>query len=138
LLVGEQASGESAHRRSADVFVCAYAPHSLLFPRASAIIHHGGIGTLAQALRSGRPQLIVPHFADQLDNAARAAGLGVARVASARRHCAASAARDLSYLLGDGGYAERAREVGGLLAGEDGAAHGARIVLDRLEQLGRK
>jgi UDP:flavonoid glycosyltransferase YjiC (YdhE family) len=138
LLVGEQASGEFAHCESAEVFVCAYAPHSLLFPRASAIIHHGGIGTLAQALRSGRPQLIVPHFADQLDNAARAAGLGVARVASARRHSMISATHDLNCLLGEGIYAERAREVGGLLAGEDGAAQGARIVLDRLERLGRK
>ncbi len=138
LLVGEQAAGEFAHLGSGEAFVCAYAPHSLLFPRASAIVHHGGIGTLAQALRSGRPQLIVPHFADQLDNAARAARLGVARVASPRRHCMATAIRELQRLLGEGGHVQRARQVGGLLAGEDGAAQGARIVLDRLEGLGRK
>jgi len=138
LLVGEQGLGEFAHVGSAEVFVCAYAPHSLLFPRAAAIVHHGGIGTLAQALRSGRPQLIVPYFADQLDNAARTARLGVGRISSPRRYNGASASRDLDRLLDDAGYLARAREVAESLAGEDGAARAARIVLDRLEQLGRK
>jgi rhamnosyltransferase subunit B len=138
LLVGEQGLGEFAHLGSAEAFVCAYAPHSLLFPRAAAIVHHGGIGTLAQALRSGRPQLIVPYFADQLDNAARTARLGVGRISSPRSYNGASARRDLDRLLDDGRYLARAREVAESLAGEDGAAQGARIVLDRLGQLGRK
>jgi rhamnosyltransferase subunit B len=142
LLVGEGSVGHSARLASADVFVCAYAPHSLLFPRAAAVIHQGGIGTLAQALRSGRPQLIVPFFADQLDNAARAARLGVARISSPRRYARASTSLDLERLLGSGlggsDYLTRAREVGESLAGEDGAAQAARIVLDTLEQLERK
>jgi rhamnosyltransferase subunit B len=135
LLAGERA-GELAHLNSPQVFVCPYAPHSQLFPRAAAIVHHGGIGTLAQALRSGRPQLIVPHFADQPDNAARAERLGVARVASPGRYRAAPASRDLGRLLGDGRYLARAQEAAAFLAAEDGAARGARIVLDTLEQLG--
>ena len=135
LLAGELA-GEFAHLSSPQVFVCPYAPHSQLFTRAAAIAHHGGIGTLAQALRSGRPQLIVPHFADQPDNAARAERLGVALVSSPGRYRAASAQRDLHRLLGDGRYLTRAREVSDVLAAEDGALQGARIVLDRLEQLG--
>jgi rhamnosyltransferase subunit B len=138
LLVGEQALGDFAHLASAEVFVCAYAAHSLLFPRAAAIVHHGGIGTLAQALRSGRPQLIVPYFADQIDNAARTARLGVARVSSPRRYREASASRDLNRLLGDAAYAARAAKVGESVASEDGAAQAARIVLDMLERLGRK
>ena len=52
-----------------DVFITPYAPHSLLFPRALAVVHHGGIGSTAQGLRAGRPQLITPGFADQFDNA---------------------------------------------------------------------
>jgi len=138
LLAGDQAIGDLAREDPADVFVCAYAPHSLLFPRAAAVVHHGGIGTLAQALRSGRPQLIVPYFADQLDNAARTVRLGVGRISSPRSYNGASASRDLGRLLDDGRYLARAREVAGSLAGEDGAAQAARIVLDRLEQLGRK
>jgi rhamnosyltransferase subunit B len=135
LLVGEEAACEFARMASREVFICPYAPHSQLLPRAAAIIHHGGIGTLAQALRAGRPQLIVPYFADQLDNAARAERLGVARVLSPRRYRAASASRDLVRLLGDGRYQARARGVGESLAAEDGALRAARIVLDTLEHL---
>lgn len=51
----------------------AYAPHSELFPRASFVVHQGGIGTTAQGLRAGVPQLIVPYAHDQFDNARRAA-----------------------------------------------------------------
>jgi rhamnosyltransferase subunit B len=138
LLVGDAASGACAQLQSAEVFVCSYAPHSLLMPRAAAVIHHGGIGTLAQALYSGRPQLIVPFFADQPDNASRAARLGVARIVPPRRYCAARASREIACLLGGDAYLGRARAVGDSLAAEDGAAEGARIVLDRLERLGGK
>ncbi|MGC1523080.1 MAG: glycosyltransferase, partial [Steroidobacteraceae bacterium] len=133
LLVGERAGNEMAHLSCKEIFVAAYAPHSTLFPRAAAIVHHGGIGTLAQALRSGRPQLIVPHFADQPDNAARTRRLGVARILPPRRYSATSVRRDLARLLGNGRYVERARRIGESLMGEDGAARAARILLDTLE-----
>lgn len=50
-----------------------------LAPRASALIHHGGIGTAAQGLRAGLPQMLAPLFFDQFDNAARLEALGVGR-----------------------------------------------------------
>jgi rhamnosyltransferase subunit B len=59
-----------------------YAPHSLLFPHAAAIIHHGGVGTMGQALRSGKPQLIVPFMGDQFDHARRLENLGAGISAS--------------------------------------------------------
>lgn len=136
LLVGELTTREFAQLNSPDVFACPYAPHSQLFPRAAAIVHHGGIGTLAQALNSGRPHLIVPYFADQLDNAARAERLGVAQVLSPSRYRAASASRAFVQLLGESRYAACARRVGETLAAEEGAEGAARIVLDRLAQLG--
>lgn len=55
-----------------------YASFSELFPRSAAVVHHGGIGTLSQALRAGIPQLIRPMAYDQFDNASRASRLGVA------------------------------------------------------------
>jgi UDP:flavonoid glycosyltransferase YjiC (YdhE family) len=54
-----------------------YAPLQRLAPRAAALVHHGGIGTLAQGLKAGIPQLVMPLFFDQPDNAARLAALGV-------------------------------------------------------------
>jgi UDP:flavonoid glycosyltransferase YjiC (YdhE family) len=51
-----------------------------LAPRGAALVHHGGIGTTAQALRAGIPQLITPVFFDQPDNARRIAALGVGQL----------------------------------------------------------
>jgi hypothetical protein len=50
-----------------------------LAPLARALVHHGGIGTCAQALRAGIPQLVAPVFFDQPDNATRIEALGVGR-----------------------------------------------------------
>ena len=46
-----------------------YAPFSVLFPRAAAIVHQGGVGTTGQAMRSGRPMLVMPYAHDQAGNA---------------------------------------------------------------------
>ncbi|WP_069998982.1 glycosyltransferase [Cellulosilyticum sp. I15G10I2] len=48
-----------------NVFVADKAPHRLLFNKAKGIIHHGGVGTMAEALLSGVPQLIIPFTVDQ-------------------------------------------------------------------------
>jgi UDP:flavonoid glycosyltransferase YjiC (YdhE family) len=53
-----------------------YVPLRALLPRAAALVHHGGIGTTAEALRAGVPQAIVPLAYDQFDNAARVEALG--------------------------------------------------------------
>lgn len=47
------------------VFLVDYAPYAWLFPRMSAVIHHGGSGTTGFALRSGFPSMVVPFTADQ-------------------------------------------------------------------------
>ncbi|NVO05432.1 MAG: glycosyltransferase, partial [Rhodoferax sp.] len=44
-------------------------PHALLFPRVAAVVHHGGSGTLASALRAGAPQVILPLILDQYHHA---------------------------------------------------------------------
>ena len=56
-----------------------YAPHALVMSRASIIVHQGGVGTTAQALRAGRPTLVVPFGQDQFDNGRRVAALGAGR-----------------------------------------------------------
>jgi UDP:flavonoid glycosyltransferase YjiC (YdhE family) len=61
-----------------------YAPLGHILPHARALVHHGGIGTCAQALRSGVPQLIHPMAYDQFDNAWRVKRLGVGNWISQR------------------------------------------------------
>ena len=66
--------------RSAAFWAGAYVPFGALLPNARALVHHGGIGTSAQALYAGVPQLVVPCAYDQFDNALRLHRLGVASV----------------------------------------------------------
>jgi rhamnosyltransferase subunit B len=61
----------------ASIFACRYAPFSRLLPRSRAFVHHGGIGTVAQCLAAGIPQLVVAMALDQPDNALRVQRLGV-------------------------------------------------------------
>jgi rhamnosyltransferase subunit B len=76
-----------------------FAPFSRLLPRCAALVHHGGIGTSAQALAAGIPQLVMPMAHDQHDNARRLANLGVARVLPASRFSARPATARLADLL---------------------------------------
>jgi len=96
-----------------------------VFPRAAAVVHQAGIGTLAQAMRAGRPQLIVPVAFDQPDNAHRAAAFGIALVAPFRKVTAARLASGLAALLDAPSDARAARAVAEALVGVDGAGHAA-------------
>lgn len=97
------------------------APHSLLFPRASVVVHQCGVGTLAQGLRSGRPVLAVPFAHDQPDNAWRAARLGTARVLYPPDYRAARVTDELSVLIKDLSYSAAAERVAELVKQEGGA-----------------
>lgn len=104
-----------------------YAPHVALFPRAAAVVHHGGIGTSAEALVAGVPMLVVPHGFDQPDNAARLRRLGVATVLPASRYRADRASR-LLQLAQVPERVERARALASRLLAADGAAQAADVV----------
>jgi sterol 3beta-glucosyltransferase len=97
------------------------APHGWLFPRMQAIVHHGGAGTTAAAIVSGRPQVIWPFGIDQPFWARRMAALGVAPPARpVRTLTSASFAAALDRALGDRAMAERAAELGARVRAEDG------------------
>lgn len=129
-------------RRALPETICAaeYAPHSLLFPRARAVVHQGGVGTVAQCLRAGRPMLIVPWSHDQPDNAWRMTRLGVGRTVRRKQWTASRVCRELGELLGrpecgperESGYTRRAEEI----AVEVGREDGCRAACDALERLG--
>ncbi len=99
-----------------------YLPYSRVFPHAAAVVHQGGIGTLAQALRAGRPQLILPIAFDQPDNAQRATALGLARVIPFAKATARRLAAELEWLLRNSSYTGKARTTAEELRSTDGAA----------------
>jgi len=106
-----------------------YAPFTQLFPRAAAIVHHGGIGTIGLAMRSGRPMLVMPCAWDQPDNAERVARKGISRTISRHRYTPARVAAELRRLLNDPAYERRAAEVGEQMRQEDGV----QVACDALE-----
>ena len=114
-------AGTLTGTRTGDVIAVDAAPHSLLFPRAAAVVQQCGIGTLGTALRSGRPILAVPFAHDQPDNAHRARRLGVARTVYPRSYRAARVVRELGRLLDDPAYARAAERVGAMVRAEGGA-----------------
>ena len=118
-------------RLASHVLLVDRAPHQLLFPRALAIVHQGGMGTTGQALRAGRPTLVVPHAHDQPDNAFRVTTLGVARTLFPGSYRAGRVARELGRLLSDSRYERRASEVASIVKAETGAEAAA----DALERL---
>jgi len=87
-----------------------YVPLGSVLPRAAAVVHHGGIGTCAEALRAGLPSLIVPFGFDQPDNAERLRRLGVARILRRDRVSCATLVTGLRELLANPALAARARE----------------------------
>jgi rhamnosyltransferase subunit B len=133
LLVGTDARNVP-QTQSPDLCVARYAPYSKLFPRASLIVHQGGVGTTAQAMQAGRPMLVMPYSHDQPDNARRMRRLGVAGVIRRENYTAERAARRIRRILGHPRFAERAAEVGEEMRRENGLAR----VCDALETLVRQ
>jgi rhamnosyltransferase subunit B len=129
--------GAPPGRTPPEVLVWPYAPHEQVFPRASVIVHQGGIGTTAQALRSGRPMLVVPFAHDQFDNAARVRRLGAATTVPRQRYSERTAVAALQPLLTEPSYREAAKTLSEAIRSENGAATAARAIDLYLAKKGR-
>ena len=110
-----------------------YASFELLLPRLAALIHHGGIGTSAQCLAAGLPQLITPWAHDQFDNASRQRRLGVAKSIAPLANTNAWI-RVLRPLVHDYGVGARCRNLAQKIHGDVPAS--TRIV-EQIEKLRR-
>jgi UDP:flavonoid glycosyltransferase YjiC (YdhE family) len=91
-------------------------------------VHQCGAGTTAQALRAGRPTLLVPHGHDQFDNARRVRKLGLARTVFPREYRVERVARELGALLREPIYVERAAAVSIVVQEERGAEAAAAVI----------
>lgn len=96
-------------------------PHSWLFPRMSAAVHHGGTGTLAESLRAGIPPVCVPAGADQFFWARRVADLGCGpRWVPARRMTVEQLSEAIVAAVGEPAYRAQAAALGEQIAAEHG------------------
>lgn len=76
-----------------------YIPLSNLLPMCAALVHHGGIGTTAQGLRAGVPQLVKPILHDQPDNGFRVKSLGAGDVIGHNQYIVKTVAKMLDDML---------------------------------------
>ncbi|MGH3674270.1 MAG: glycosyltransferase [Mycobacterium sp.] len=119
-----QSVDPTALRPTSNVQVLAAAPHSEVLKHASAVVTHGGHGTVVRALAAGVPLVVIPQGRDQADNAARVAarGAGITVKSGAHPEEIAGAVRQI---LGDAGYREAAARLGRII--REDAASGALV-----------
>ncbi len=96
-----------------------YAPFSQLLPRCCAFVHHTGIGTSAQAMASGVPQLTTPFTHDQPDNTARLVRLGIAKTLLPTQYTPDHAARVLKELIESPRIKNNCRQIAARFIGVD-------------------
>ena len=117
-------------RLPGQVLAAEYAPFSTLLPRAAALVHHGGIGTCAQALAAGCPQLVLPMGFDQPDNAMRLARLGVAHTVQPDRATGARVAAELDRMLLDASVSRSCVELARRFQGDDAVGRTCDLIED--------
>lgn len=122
--------GQTEKYVAEDIFFLDDAPHSLLFPHMSVVIHHGGAGTTAAGLRAGVPSVIIPHSNDQFAWGKRVFELGAGSKPIPRKKLTAERlATAIRYALQDE-VRKAATNLGKKIQSENGADYGSKIILD--------
>jgi sterol 3beta-glucosyltransferase len=118
---------------TSEVMVVDEVPHSWLFPRVAAVIHHGGSGTTAAGLRAGKPTLICPVLGDQPFWGQRVHQLGAGPLPLRLRDATSTTlANRIRELVNDSRFTVKARTIGEAIRAEDGTGR----ALDVLEKIG--
>lgn len=107
-----------------------YAPFSRLFRQAVAVVHHGGIGTTAQALAAGVPQLVTPFAHDQFDNASRVIRLGVGEQISPRNYQPRTVTSALHRLIHNESLNARAKQLTARLNGPKAISRTCDLIME--------
>lgn len=112
-----------------DILYIEDAPFDWLFPRMSAIVHHGGGGTAAVALNAGRPQVTCPFIYDQHFFARRMYASGVSPAPLLQRDLnPATLANAIHQAVTDPTLIKRAEQLGTLVRAEDGAMRAVKVL----------
>jgi UDP:flavonoid glycosyltransferase YjiC (YdhE family) len=118
LLVGTSPSEEHA----GDVLMMPYIAYSHVFPKASVIVHQGGSGTTGEALRAGRPMLVVPYGWDQPDNAHRIERLGAGLHLPRNKYTVETATAAIKLLLENPRFSATSAELSSRIRNENAIA----------------
>lgn len=115
-----------------EVLRLGFVPHGAVLPRCAAVVHHGGIGTVAQTLRAGKPAVVAPFTHDQPDNARRLRLLGLGVPVGRRELRKGGLWRAVERVVSDGGFGSRAAAFAERLCEEDGGAAATVAIEERI------
>jgi sterol 3beta-glucosyltransferase len=111
------------------VFMVESVPHSWLFSRVAAVVHHGGAGTTAAGLRAGVPSIIIPFFGDQLFWGQRVAELGAGTAPIPRKQLTVKRlAQAINRAVTDPVMIQQAANLGATIQAEDGIANVVAVI----------
>ena len=112
----------------ADILTLESASHEWLFPRCKLVIHHGGAGTTAAALRSGVPSLVIPLAGDQLFWAKRVDFLGVGPASITLKRLSAEKLAQALIEADSPAFRVQAEKMGVILRSENGVGTSVRLI----------
>ena len=111
------------------VHVTRFVPHAWLFARAACVVHHGGAGTTAAALRAGIPQAIVWHVGDQPMGGQKVQSLGVGPAPVSHKKVSAGwIRRQIESMSSDGEMQKIASALGTKIRAENGVTAAASLI----------
>ncbi|NER51764.1 MAG: glycosyltransferase family 1 protein [Symploca sp. SIO1A3] len=111
------------------VFKLESIPHDWLFPRMKAIVHHGGAGTTAAALKSGIPSIAIPFFVDQPFWGDRVAKLGVSPQPIPKKQLTVNKlAYGIQKAIADQSMRQKAAKLGETIRSEDGIGEVIKVI----------
>ncbi|MFZ0544535.1 MAG: glycosyltransferase [Candidatus Promineifilaceae bacterium] len=111
------------------IYCLRQAPHTWLFPRMAAVVHHGGAGSTAAGLRAGVPSILIPHFADQPFWANRVEALGVGPKGILRHRLIPEVLADaIAEATTNPDMAHKAAELGRKIRAEDGVERAVDLI----------
>ena len=126
VIAGGWASLDRHISEADDVLTIDQVPHSLIFPRVAAAVHHGGAGTTTAAARAGVPQVLLPHILDQYYWAHRVEALGLGPRALSVELVSADVLSDcISRAVNDPKIRERVNRLAPAVAARNGVSKAA-------------
>ena len=132
VIAGGWAALQAHIQEGDDVITLDNVPHSLIFPRVAAAVHHGGAGTTTAAARAGVPQILLPHILDQYYWAHRVEVLGLGPPALPIERVTVERLRDrMSRGVNDSFIQERVNRLAPLVT----ARNGVTAAVEKIEAL---
>lgn len=124
----EGANARPTMEAPANAVVVSWLSYSQVMPLASAVVCHGGHGTVARALAEGVPVVVSPAIGDMAENGARVAWAGAGLMLPGRLLRPGSLRLPVRRLLGDDRFRRGAEEIAAWGRKNRGAPRGAELV----------